>query len=460
MGDRKRFGYIAIILSMILVASFLIVGFDSQGQDAEIRPAPDFTATDHLNRSFSLSDMEGQVTILHITQFESPVCMECEDHMREQIEELKILADEDDPNISIITLNIRKNSYSDDGWALVEQWYGINITWHWIEEFEPFPIASQYQEYWEVDSSFANPSIIMIDQDQDIVGVYHVYCLGSGELDGTQTHDSLASDADDILSGEWGEFRGEMSDGVTLTSMLLLGIITSFSPCSILLLLTMISYIGSMKDEAEDGTSLDLNWKGGLWIGVSFTIGTTLVFLLFGLLISYVGLFIEISRTFYLIAGSILVILGINAVKPFSEIISISKREEDSKMDDGQNVMNGYGARIIDKLGKRSANLASFFLGILFSIGWAPCAISLVFPVIVLMLSQDISLIMGGLMMGLFGLGHGLVIIPFCVASGEMKGKLGNKYINAGKWIQPLFGLAIVIIGTIFALRYFGMELW
>ena len=59
-----------------------------------------------------------------------------------------------------------------------------------------------------------------------------------------------------------------------------------------------------------------------------------------------------------------------------------------------------------------------------------------------------------------FGLGHGAVIIPFCAATGEIKGVLGNKYVSLSRWIQALFAAAIVVIGVIFAARYFGFSLW
>ncbi len=482
--NDKRSIILLIIIIFILLASAIMIGFYDPDNGADIKLAPDFTATDHMNRTFSLSDNIGKVTVLHINQLESPLCLECEEQMRGQIEELELLAADNDTDVSIITLNIRKNEYSDDGWQLMYDWYGTNITWNWVEEHEPYTIASQYQKYWEVDSSFANPSLILIDHESNVVGVYHVYCLGTGELDGIQTHGSLAQDVEDILAGDWGdEFRGDISTGVSLGSMLLLGIATSFSPCSILLLLTMISYIGAQKDEedADEGGDVDennnedkgannettgLDWKKGLWMGISFTLGTTLVFLIFGFLISYIGLFIEMSSTFYLVAGSILVILGINAIKPLTGLLDILKtnntgREEASEIETETNDTGiKFGAGFIERLSKRSANLASFFLGIIFSIGWAPCAISLVFPVMVLMLAQDISILTGGMMMGAFGLGHGLVIIPFTVASSELKGKLGNKYMNAGRWIQPLFGLAIIAIGMIFAIRYFGIEMW
>ena len=455
MSDKKKIMYMAAVIAAILLLSFLVADYYGQGREGEIVPATNFTATDHLNRTFSLNQSAGKVTILHVMQLESPLCIECESHMRDQINELAAIADNNDQNVSIITLNIRKNQYSDDGWILAKDWYDINITWHWVEEYEPFPVAGHYQKYWEVDGSFANPSIILIDPDLNVVGVYHVYCIGSGELDGIQTADSLMSDIEKINADEWNAFSGEVSTGVTFGGMFVLGIITSFSPCSILLLFTMISYIGALKDNKKDYGSSSYNWKKGLWIGIFFTLGMSLVFLIFGFLISYVGLFIEMSTTFYLVAGLILIILGINAVKPFSEMLSRLKREKEPENDSTM-----AGSKIIEKLGKRSVYLTSFLLGILFSVGWAPCAITLVFPVVVLMLTQSYSLLMGGMLMFVFGLGHGIVIIPFCVATGETKGRIGNKFISASKWIQMVFGIAIIVIGIIFALRFWGFNLW
>ncbi len=457
MSDKKKIMYLAAVIAVILLLSFLVADYLGQGREGEIVLATDFTATDHLNRTFSLNDFAGQITIIHVTQLENPLCIECEGQMRDQIRELETLAESSDPNISIITLNIRKNQYSDDGWELAEDWYDINITWHWVEEYEPFHAASQYQKYWEVDGSFANPSIILIDQDLNVVGVYHIYCIGSGELDGVQTAESLMSDVDIIITGEWGTFLGDISTGVTFGGMFVLGIITSFSPCSILLLFTMISYIGSLKDEKKENGSSSYNWQKGLWIGIFFTLGMSLVFLIFGFLISYVGLFIEISATFYLIAGLTLIILGINAVKPFSEILSRLKilKKKDIETDTSMT-----GKKLIDKLSKRSVYITSFLLGILFSVGWAPCAITLVFPVVVMMLTQSYSLLMGGMLMFVFGMGHGIVIIPFCVATGETKGRIGNKFISVSRWIQLIFGMAIIGIGIVFALRFWGVNLW
>ena len=370
-----------------------------------------------------------------------------------QIEELANLSERNDPNITIITLNIRKNAYSEDGWKMAQDWYGLNITWHWVEEYEPFPAAGLYQQYWELDGGFSNPTIVLIDPEFRIAGVYHVYRMGSGEVDGVQTANSLEQDAAEIISGDWGEFRGQMSEGITLAGMFVLGIITAISPCSIALLVVMISYIGGTAD--DDNNPLD-GRKRGFLMGTAFTLGMTLMFFLIGLLVAYVGIFIEMSAAFYLLAGILLAVLGINAIKPINLAGLYELIPGKRKLPDGEASKD----RWIDRISKKSGILGAFLFGLLFTIAWAPCAISLVFPVIVLMLTQDFSLLTGGIMLGIFGLGHGIIIIPIAAATADVKARMGNKLVAAGKWIQPGFGIVIIILGIIFALRFWGWNLW
>jgi cytochrome c-type biogenesis protein len=192
----------------------------------------------------------------------------------------------------------------------------------------------------------------------------------------------------------------------------------------------------------------------GVWIGVVFTLGMSLVFFVFGMIISSIGVFLEASTVFYLVAGIILIILGINIFRPFSELF---KRKSEGKTGI-RFVEKGQG--IFFKLSKKSIYLGAFFLGILFSIGWAPCALSLMMPVFILTLTQKISIFMGGLLLFVFGLGHGVPIIPLCAATSSIRGKLGNKYVSAGKWMQRIFGIIIIAIGVIMAIRFWGINLW
>jgi len=445
---------LAAVFGVLVVFILVFAFFPSllQTSQYEVKPAYDFSAVDEEGIEFSLNDFRGNVTLLHFTGLETPLCIECEEEMTKQLEQLETLSKSNE-NVNIITINIRKNPYSTTGIEIAEQSYNINVSWHWIEDFNPYPIAGLYQEYWTVDGAFSNPTIVLIDTNQSIVGLYNIYCIGKGPIDGIQTADSLNNDIQEILSGEWEGFKGGINtEGITFIGIFLLGILTALSPCSIALLVAMISYVGTQMKEKND--TVKKYSTQGFWIGIVFTFGMSLVFFIFGLIISSVGIFIEASTLFYLIAGIILIVLGINVFKPIRELIGSS-----SQSATGTQVME-KGKNIFIKLSKKSIYLGAFFLGILFSIGWAPCAMSLMMPVFILTLSQKISLLMSGLLLFVFGLGHGIPIIPLCAVTSSLRGKIGNKYVSAGKWMQKIFGIIIIIIGLIMALRFWNVNLW
>ena len=176
---------------------------------------------------------------------------------------------------NILTLNLRKNPNSDSGKTIAERDYGINVSWKWIEDFSPYPTAGLYQKYWTVNGAFSNPTIILINQNQSIVGLYHVYCLGMGKIDGIQSAESLSQDVESIQNGTWKSYiSDDFGESITFIGIFGLGILTALTPCSIALLVAMISYVGSLqkKNEKENSKLKKISIQG-LWIGIVFTLG-------------------------------------------------------------------------------------------------------------------------------------------------------------------------------------------
>jgi len=450
----KKWIIISAVAFLVLLLGLFLLPSLFESEKFEIKPAYDFTATDVDGNNFNLSDYKGDIVILHITGLENPVCIECLEEMEGQIVELEKLVKSNKQNISIITINKRFNPSSENGKVMARREFGVNVSWHWVEDFSPYPITRKYYDYFTVEGAFSNPTIVLIDADQNLVGVYHVYCMGKGKIDDIQTAESLSDDASEILEGRWTEFIGrDYNNDITFIGIFALGILTALTPCSIALLIAMISYVGSLQKQ-EDKENTKKYSIQGFWIGVVFTLGMASVFFIFGLILSSIGIFLELSTMFYLISGIILIILGINVFKPLKEIIKIKRKNNDSSqiMDKGKNIFLN--------LSKKSIYLGAFFLGILFAIGWAPCAMSLMMPVFVLILSQEIPIIMGGLLLFVFGLGHGIPIIPLCAITSSARGKLGNKYVTVGKWMQRVFAMIIIIIGVIMTVRFWGIYLW
>jgi cytochrome c-type biogenesis protein len=190
-----------LVLILIILVFLFPTLLSTAGANDEIK-APDFTATDVNGIKFNLSDYSGKVIILHVTGLENPLCVECFEEMKGQIVELVKLSNSN-PNVTVITINIRKYPSSDTGFVMAERDCGVNVSWNWVEDFSPYPIAGLYQKYWTIDGAFSNPSIILIDTNQSIVGVRHVYCMGKGVIDGIQTAESLEGYAKAIADGTW-----------------------------------------------------------------------------------------------------------------------------------------------------------------------------------------------------------------------------------------------------------------
>ena len=302
-----------VILSSILLCSSVALSQEAM--------APDFQAVDLDGKNISLSDYRGEVVLLHITNIENPLCRECENALNAQTRQLGLLKQKN-PGINIITLNVRKNPYSKDGRALAGAWWNINVTWPWIEDYEPYPLTGKYIDYSTLEGGFANPTLILIDKEGKVAGLYHVYQLGKGEIDGIKSAETLYSDLKGIERGEVSGFKGVTSTrSVNYLGMFFLGIVTSLSPCSVALLLAMFSYVMTARRKEEYLKKSASASKEGFMIGVAFTFGMAVVFFIVGLFLSDIGVFIRQARFFDLAAGLLMIVLGINIIKPIGEII-------------------------------------------------------------------------------------------------------------------------------------------
>lgn len=451
----------------VLILLMLFGSFPVSSQEAQ---APDFQAIDLDGKSQSLEDYKGEVVLLHITNIENPLCRECEHALNAQTRELEKLKQKD-PSLEIITFNIRKNPYSKDGRSLAEAWWNMNVSWPWIEDFDPYPLTGKYIDYSTLEGGLANPTLILINKEGEIAGLYHVYQLGKGEIDGIQSAESLYNNLTNIEQGAVSGLKGigtASKQSVTYLGMFFLGIITSLSPCSVALLLAMFSYVMTARRKEEYLKKTASASKEGFMIGVAFTLGMAIVFFVVGLFLSDIGVFIREARYFDLAAGLLMIILGINIIKPIGEIIEpvssrISLYKANPDADDPLVEKKGLIEKSVHfsmDLFKYSSFIGAFVLGVFFALGWAPCAVSLVFPVLIWLISQNVTPLAGGMMLFVFGVGHGVPVIPIATFSRAVGGEIGEKYIAMGKWITKIFGLAVVLIGLIYAMRYFGFKLW
>ncbi|MCU0637039.1 MAG: cytochrome c biogenesis protein [Methanothrix sp.] len=450
---------------ILLIIFFAIFLTTSSGQAAaeEAIMAPQFTAQGVDGENFSLSDFSGSPLILHITNIEIPLCIECEESLKGQVEELARLKALH-PSVQVATLNMRKNPYSLDGKSLAQRWWKVNISWPWAEDIEPYAVAGKYLDYWSVRGGSSNPTLLLIDKDGRISAVYHVYRVGEGELDGVQSAEKLYDKLEAVSEKGWQGLEGDLSmQKVSALGMFLLGIVTSLAPCSIALMIAVFSYVMTIRRKEEYLKKGVSSSKEGFMIGVAFTFGMAAVFFVLGLFISEVGVFIRDSRLFDLLAGVIMILLGISNIKPLEEIlepVTSRLRPEGGEHCEVKKSLLQRSVETSVSLFQHSAFIGAFTLGIFFALGWAPCALSMVFPVLIWLASQDVTPLAGGMMLFIFGVGHGVPIIPIATFSRAVGGRIGEKYVSVGAWTTRFFGLLVIVVGAVYAARYFGLLLW
>ncbi|HOK56179.1 MAG TPA: cytochrome c biogenesis protein CcdA [bacterium] len=218
-------------------------------------------------------------------------------------------------------------------------------------------------------------------------------------------------------------------ENISYIGSFILGIITCLSPCSIAILIAVLSFIISEEESI----------KNGIYIGIFFTLGMSLVFFILGIFISKIGQLLKFSHYFYLISGILLIFFGLLNLGIFKK----------KKTSGSLNFFQRFGFSILS-LNKYSKLLTSFLFGILFSLGWAPCATSLIMPVAILVMAQEISILKGGFLLFLFGLGHGFPVIPLSALSGTVRTNITKKTARKGDLIIKIFGIIIILFGILF----------
>ena len=455
---------VAVALLLVVMMAVLAIAFGRPGEtrDFEPAPAPALQIDDIDGVPFDLASLRGNVTVLHFTAIEEPVCLECEGQMRGQAEALAALLDRPDPP-KVVTVNMRSSELSSDGRSLAESWWDLSVNWTWIEELPPFSAAAAFRDYWTYRGGTANPTVLLLDQEMRIVAIRHIYQMGKGEVDGVQTADGLAHDIALIRAGEWEGAEGTVSAGeTTLVTMFALGVLTSVTPCSIALLAVVISYIMSRRglEGGKDAISKRGASAEGLAIGIAFTLGMALVFLAIGCLLGQLGGFISASPAFYIVAGALLVVLGVNSLWPLASILpGRLSSQGGGEGRQKESILQRMLARF-PQSGATGAVVGGLAIGVLFGLAWTPCAISLILPVLVVVMAKGYSWAVAGALLFVFGLGHGVPVIPLAVVTRAARGGLATKYATLGRWVVRAFGVVIIALGVIFILRYFGVALW
>jgi cytochrome c-type biogenesis protein len=218
----------------------------------------------------------------------------------------------------------------------------------------------------------------------------------------------------------------------TLGLSLLAGLLSFLSPCVLPLLPSYLSFVGgvSIKEMQEDASIRRRLFVNTLF----FVLGFSLVFVALGVLFSGSVLFApDAIRWINIVAGIIVIVLGLNIMFDFISVLNLERRFHFSRRPKGA--------------------LGSFLVGLAFAAGWTPC-IGPILTGILFLAGSSGTVGTGILYLSLYSAG---LAIPFLLTALFFTRATGlfNRIKKHFRTIRILSGSLLILIGVLIALGRF-----
>jgi cytochrome c-type biogenesis protein len=222
---------------------------------------------------------------------------------------------------------------------------------------------------------------------------------------------------------------------VTIGLAFLAGLASFLSPCVLSLVPAYIGYLGG---RAAGGESSNKNRWMTFSHGLAFVLGFSLVFIMFNIIASAVGLLLFDLRTWLAkIGGLVIIIFGLHMIGvfriPFLE----------------------YDVRVHSQVDRRWGLLSSGLMGVFFSAGWSPC----IGPVLgwIMTFSINGGSVVKGTILGIaYSAG---MAIPFLLAALGIGwvGTLLLRYNKIMRVVEIIMGVLLIVVGILLFMGSFSV---
>ncbi len=222
---------------------------------------------------------------------------------------------------------------------------------------------------------------------------------------------------------------------VTIGLAFLAGLASFLSPCVLSLVPAYIGYLGG---RAAGGESSGKNRWVTFTHGLAFVFGFSMVFILFNIIASTLGLLLYDVRTWLAkIGGIVIIVFGLHMIGVFR----ISFLE--------------YDVRVHSQVDRRWGYISSALMGIFFSAGWSPC----IGPVLgwIMTFSMNGGSIVKGTTLGV-AYSTGLAI-PFLLAALGIGwvSTLLHRYSKVMRVVEIVMGILLIVVGILLFLGSFNV---
>lgn len=221
---------------------------------------------------------------------------------------------------------------------------------------------------------------------------------------------------------------------VTIGLAFLAGLASFLSPCVLSLVPAYIGYLGGRATRGE-------NTENRRWVtfthGLAFVLGFSIVFIIFNILASALGLLLYDVRTWLAkIGGIVIIIFGLHMIGvfriPFLE----------------------YDVRVHSQVDSRWGYISSAFMGIFFSAGWSPC----IGPVLgwIMTFSANGGSILKGTSLGIaYSAGLAIPFLAAALGIGWVSTIL-RRYNKVMRIVEIAMGVLLIVVGILLFLGSFN----
>ena len=199
--------------------------------------------------------------------------------------------------------------------------------------------------------------------------------------------------------------------------VLLAGVITSITPCSLSSVPLIIGYVGGIGEK---------NTKKAFAYSVVFSLGTAVTFVTLGIIATSAGKLMGTSSpVWYMILGILMALMALQTWEIYNFIPSINLLSKSKK--------RGFAG--------------AFIAGILGGIFSSPCSTPVLIALLAIIAREE-NLLWGILLMLLYSIGHSALVIVSGTSVGFVQKISGSeKYNKAATILKIVMGTAILLIG-------------
>ena len=413
MKTSKKIPSILILFSGIFLFAFSFSDTQLIPVDAqEFRQAPDYKSIELDGTPVSISDYQGKVILVNLW---ATWCEPCREEMP-ALGELHSMFHRSD--FEIIGVSIDDPGFEQ---VIVQTMAEDNLTYPvWLDPENRFQFMFR---------TIGVPESFLIDADGQIIHQW------KGAFDPVSEHTINLVEA--TIQGT----SYQSSEPAILTDGLIAGFVIAFSagvlsflsPCVLPLIPVYASLITGMSaKELSQETSQATRSKLRLTAtvkGIMFVIGFSIIFMLLGTTVSFMGnLFFDSIQWIERIGGVVLIVLGLHMIGVFK----IPRLEKQMRFDMAKRNSGKFGPLVV---------------GMAFGAGWTPCIGPILAGILTIAASSS-SVITPASLLGVYSLG---LAIPFLVSAIAIDRFLVffTKIKSKMLWIEKISGILFVIFGIV-----------